>query len=130
MKVGAFNDDAKALIYARAKGRCEMCGTRAEGVHLHHRQPRQMGGTSLPSVGGADNGLFLHPRCHDIIESNRSTAYLNGWLVKKSDAPESVPVKLWDGWHYLHPDGSVSRTGQGNLTGQHDGGASAGAASC
>lgn len=108
MRVGAFSDEVKALILDRSQGRCELCGTRAEGSHFHHRQPRQMGGTSLHGVGGPDNGLYLHPRCHDRVESNRASAYLMGWLVAKQDDPAEVPVRLWDGWHLLNRDGSLS----------------------
>ena len=72
-----------------------------------------MGGTSLPSVGGPHNGLLLHPRCHDRIESDRRAAYLNGWLVTKQDDPATVPVRLWDGWYMLGEDGSLSPASPG-----------------
>ena len=109
-KAGAFSDEVKASVVDRAKGRCELCGTRGEAAHFHHRQPRQMGGTSLPSVGGPDNALLLHPRCHERIESNRASAYLMGWLVSKQDDPANVPVRLWDGWFLLGRDGSLIPT--------------------
>lgn len=104
-QVGAFSDDVRATVVDRAKGRCELCGSRVEAAHFHHRQPRQMGGTSLPSVGGPHNALLLHPRCHDKVESNRTRAYLMGWIVTKQNDPADVAVRLWDGWFFLGSDG-------------------------
>ena len=118
-RTGAFSEEVKNAVLLRSKGRCEMCGTSSEAVHFHHRQPRQMGGTSNPLVGGADNALLLHPRCHDRVEKNRATSYLMGWLVTKQDDPAQVPVRLWDGWYTLGRDGTLSPT---SPVGQAEGG--------
>lgn len=65
-----------------------------------------MGGTSRKELGGADNALYLHPNCHERVERNRASAYLVGWLLTTNEIASQVPVRLWDGWFLLHPDGS------------------------
>lgn len=67
-----------------------------------------MGGTSRNEIGGADNALFLHPKCHERVERNRSDAYENGWLVGASGNSADTPVRLWDGWFLLNSDGTLS----------------------
>lgn len=107
MAGGKFSDAVKTLVLDRAKNRCELCGTRSEASHFHHRQARQMGGSSNPHVGGPDNALLLHPSCHERIERNRATSYLMGWLVTKQDDPATTPVRLWDGWFLLDREGGM-----------------------
>ena len=107
---GAFSTATRARIHARAKGRCEVCGARiVNGGQIHHRKPRGMGGTSDSGKASCANGLWVHPRCHDRIESQRVRAIENGWLVPQTAVPEFVPVKLWDGLFLLSPDGSMRK---------------------
>lgn len=103
-----FTDEVRNLIVARAKGRCEVCGSMALYNQVHHRRPRGMGGSKDPRVGSAANGLLVHPHCHSKIESQRELARENGWLVSQSDDPASVPVKKHNGWVLLHEDGAYT----------------------
>jgi 5-methylcytosine-specific restriction protein A len=102
-----MNRGVREIVKTRAMGRCEICGLRAYLFHLHHRKPRAMGGTSLKASGGPQNLLNLCPPDHlGMVEIEREKSLHNGWLVLQSGDPGAVPVKLWDGWYYLTPDGA------------------------
>lgn len=105
---GAFTDATRQAVRDRAGGRCELCGSRAEVGHFHHRRPRAMGGTSRDDAAAASNCLLLHPRCHAGIESSREKALRNGWIVSAFDSPLLIPAKLWYGLVLLSDDGSFS----------------------
>ena len=99
---GAFSEATKQLIRSRARGKCEMCGLPSiAGSQYHHRKPRRMGGTSDKRISQAANGVLLHPGCHERIETNRTWAYDNGWLLYTSEWPDEVPVNFWNGWVLL-----------------------------
>lgn len=103
---GAFTEKTRALIKARADGRCEKCGIRIEyGGQIHHRRPRGMGGTRRKEASCPSNGLYVHLKCHGDIESNRKRAYYMGWLVGVGRQTESAEVRLWDGWFILTAEG-------------------------
>lgn len=96
-------------LAARSGGYCETCiGTRI-GAHVHHRQPRQMGGTRRAEINSPANLLHLCAPCHAAIESNRELAYRQGWLVHSGSDPAQVPVTLATGTVFLLPDGTYRR---------------------
>lgn len=104
-----FSTKVRDKIKNRAHGSCEVCGfTIGYSAQIHHRKPRGMGGSKSEQSGSISNGLFIHPKCHAQIESNRQKASSLGYLIYQIDDPENVPVKLWYGWHYLNNDGSVT----------------------
>ena len=103
-----FTEKTRELIRARAQDRCELCGISVQDAQIHHRQARGMGGSKDIESRSAANGLYLHDRCHERIERNRTEAYQNGWLVHKWENSERRAVKLWDGWSVLAADGSLT----------------------
>jgi 5-methylcytosine-specific restriction protein A len=104
-----FTQDVKDKVVARSKGKCERCGLPVLGrAEYHHRRPRGMGGSKDPVVGSAANCVYLHPGCHQNIESYREKGRGLGFLVRQTQDPQEVPVKRWDGWVLLGPDGSVT----------------------
>lgn len=102
---GAFTEKTRDLIRQRAGYKCELCGLSVHLGQIHHRQPRGMGGTRSQSRSSCANGLYVHPSCHAMIESQRERAYMMGWLVRTGFSPDSTAVKLWDGWFLLTVDG-------------------------
>ena len=105
-----FSEHDREVIKTRAANRCELCGSRLIGGHIHHRQPRGMGGSRHNVAKGSPaNGLWIHPGCHMTIEMSRSQALENGWLVRQSDDPTQVPVRLWDFWWLLADDGTMTK---------------------
>ena len=98
---GAFSPKTKEILLARSGGRCDMCGIAVQHPHFHHRRARGMGGSGRDSTAGAENGLVLHPACHDKVESHRDIAHYFGWLVRQSSEPSEEPVKMHDGWWLL-----------------------------
>lgn len=108
----AFSAEVKELILKRAEWRCDRCGLRADSGHFHHRTPRRAGGSDLPHLGLPSNGLLLHPRCHDFVESHRKVAAQLGFLVGYGNRPTAVPVYLWRGWAWLNDDGTADLLGR------------------
>ena len=103
-----FTEKTRDVIRSRAQDRCELCGVRVQGAQIHHRQARGMGGSKDAEARSAANGLYLHDRCHERIERNRTEAYEKGWLVHKWEKSEDKPVLMWDGWKLLAADGSLT----------------------
>lgn len=84
-------------LWDRSQGHCEITGVmlsgeRSVGWHVHHRRPRKAGGTRWPGINGIENLLLLSPAAHARVESERSEAYANGWLVRQNDIPAATPV--------------------------------------
>lgn len=95
----------KELLWARAGGRCELCGrdlTRGFPFSRHHRRPRGAGGSSVPWINDVTNLLLLcgsattPEGCHAWVEKHRDYAYAKGWLIRMSSpyTPAEVPVVL------------------------------------
>jgi 5-methylcytosine-specific restriction protein A len=103
-----FSPEVKKAIIKRSNDRCEVCGSVANYNQIHHRRPRGMGGSKDPLCGSAANGIFVHPSCHAMIESNREQAYKKGWLVHQGHDPAYVPIKKYSGWVLLNHDGTSS----------------------
>lgn len=98
-------------LWARSRGRCEISGVelsgeRSIGWHVHHRKPRKAGGTRWPGINGIENLLLLSPSAHARVESERTEAYANGWLVRQNDDPAAVQVLIRGRqWCLLTDDG-------------------------
>jgi hypothetical protein len=97
------SDQTRQTVWARSGGYCERCG-KAIGslpMSVHHRKPRRMGGTSDPSVNTPANLAVLcgsgTTGCHGEIESHRTEAYAEGWLLYAGQDPAEIPVRLRGG---------------------------------
>lgn len=72
---------------------CIRCGSTRD-LQLHHRRPRASGGTVRPDANSCVNLLTVCSECHQRIESNRTEALDNGWLVRQNADPAQVPVLI------------------------------------
>ena len=83
---------ARAIVYERSSGICEVCG-RARGTNWHHRRPRSLGGLWCPS-----NGLHVcgsgTSGCHGHITLNPAASREQGWSVPSWADPAETPVWL------------------------------------
>lgn len=106
-----FSQQTRKLIRKRANNRCERC-TAYAGVEIHHRRPRAMGGSRDPLTNSPANGVLLCAWCHRWVESHRTDAMNDGWLLHQGHDPTLVPV-LYQGsdWTHLTVDGGMSRVG-------------------
>ena len=113
------------LVLERANYSCEVCGCgfgdrRGVDYSVHHRRPRQMGGTRWTGINLPSNLLVVDGSgttgCHGVIESNRVGAVAAGWLVLSRTDPATVATLITrDRWVYLtrtgeysdHPDGAA-----------------------
>lgn len=95
-------------VRARSGGRCEMTACTREAVHIHHRRPRRMGGSTAPDVNGAANLLHVCRWHHEWIESHRAEAMRLGLLLSARANPLRVPAQLRHDEEpiWLLPDGS------------------------
>ena len=75
---------------------CERCGFVTGVAQLHHRRPRGAGGSRRADTNVASNGCALCPACHAWVESHRLAALETGLLVRQSDRPADVPVRVFD----------------------------------
>ncbi len=106
----------RTLVLERDLYSCVRCGvyTGPFGVYsIHHRRPRGMGGTKtrespanlLLLCGSGTTG------CHGYVESHRSEAETNGYIVRHSIAQvEDVPVATHAGLRVFTADGTSSET--------------------
>ena len=90
-------DDTRLLVLARAHHLCERCGNRSTGLFfsVHHRAPRQMGGSRDANLHLPANLLVLCGSgvngCHGWVESNREKARADGYLLFKIENAEEIP---------------------------------------
>jgi hypothetical protein len=96
----------RETVRVRFGGRCCRCGK--DGYTIQHRTPRGLGGSKDPAINALTNLLWVcgdgTRGCHGHMESRRTEAYENGWLVRHGMDPAAVPVLLWDGRRVLLDD--------------------------
>lgn len=82
------------LVLARSGGHCEVIATGCQlmTATYHHRRPRGSGGTRREETNYASNALAVCASCHDRIESRRSWAFENGFLVPQLMNPADEPI--------------------------------------
>lgn len=88
----------RAEVLGRDMGVCVRCGRNDEGLNLHHRTPRGMGGTRDPLSASPANLVTLcgsgTTGCHGWVESHRDQAVSEGWIVLRGTDPSTVPVRI------------------------------------
>lgn len=110
-------EESRQVALERALWRCEagiVCGgVELFGRHysVHHRRPRQMGGTRRPETDSPANLLAVcgsgTTGCHGWIESNRTSAYDAGLLLHQAAEPTCEPVLRLGVAVYLTNDGGI-----------------------
>jgi 5-methylcytosine-specific restriction protein A len=108
MRATGFSVVVKALIRDRADNRCEVCGEWYSDMQHHHRRPRGMGGTRRLDTNTPSGCLLLCGSCHRHVESHRSLAYDNGWLVPQGQTPTDIAVLRRGEWVLLDDRGGVN----------------------
>lgn len=100
---GASQETRNGVVM-RSGYRCEICGDTLmgiDGMSIHHRKPRGMGGTIDIKINSPSNLMAIcgsgTTGCHGWLESNREVAYQKGWLVHRNDDPAKVKVELHKG---------------------------------
>jgi 5-methylcytosine-specific restriction protein A len=99
----------RALTYTREQGSCARCSV-GRADELHHRLPRGMGGSSAnPDAHALSRTVWICRDCHRDIESNRTQALAQGWLIARGvDHPSVVPLWYRGRWVLLDDDGGVT----------------------
>ena len=96
--------ETRASVITRSSGRCERCAESLGGVFgysVHHRTPRGMGGSVKKEINESANLIVLcgsgTTGCHGWVESNRTEARKQGYLLYRIDEPDQVPFVSLDG---------------------------------
>lgn len=110
--MSGFSKNVRALVTARAGGRCEKCGITGHGLQYHHRRPRGMGSTRRPDSNQAANCVLVCPDCHSHIESYRTESIVEGWLVRQHKQPSETPIWRHSLWVFLDDYGYVTPMGE------------------
>lgn len=92
LKVNVKN---RLIVIARANYKCERClETSYDGISVHHRRPRMMGGSRNELLHLPANLILLcgsgTTGCHGWVESNRDTARELGFLIEKVELAETI----------------------------------------
>jgi 5-methylcytosine-specific restriction protein A len=107
----------RAAVRERDEERCARCGGRGENAggrgSLHHRMPRGRGSDGLASSYALSNLVVLcgsgTTGCHGWVESYRTQAEADGWLVRRGlQVPADVPVLYRGRWVLLDDEGGVT----------------------
>lgn len=105
--MSGFSPATRKVIHTRANGRCERC-TSSNPAETHHRRPRGMGGSKDLVTNTPANGVLLCSECHRDIESRRTKALQDGWLLRQAHDPRKVPVFYHSAsWRLLTVDGEL-----------------------
>lgn len=91
-------------VALRSEGLCERCGAEL-ATQVHHRNPRRMGSRRGPWVNGLPNLGHLGNLCHAWVESNRTAALVEGWLLRANENPATVPVLTRHGLAFFDDKG-------------------------
>ncbi|OIN80191.1 hypothetical protein [Mycobacterium malmoense] len=89
-----FTPDVVELVTMRSGCHCEVMATGCTLLveQMHHRRPRGMGGSRRPDTNTAANALAVCRRCHNRIESMRTWARGNGFVLPQHADPAAEPV--------------------------------------
>lgn len=96
---------ARRIVAERSNGVCELCD-QARAGEWHHRLPRGRGGRWEPS-----NGLHLCTGCHRWVTEHPAESYDEGWLLRRGESPEHMPVRTWRGYLLLDDAGDYTLLG-------------------
>lgn len=92
MKNTGFTAQVRGVVRQRADSYCERCGLH-RGTEHHHRRPRGAGGTKREDTNLPSNAGLLCGDCHRWVESHRTDALNEGWLVRQHHTPADIPVQ-------------------------------------
>jgi 5-methylcytosine-specific restriction protein A len=101
-------------VLERDRGACVRCGRSIAGERgrdwsIQHRIPRGMGGSRDERLNQPANLLVLCGSgvtfCHGDIESNRTVALAEGYLLHRIQDPAEVPVNAAEGWTLFDNEG-------------------------
>jgi 5-methylcytosine-specific restriction enzyme A len=89
-------DAVRALVHDRDHGRCVRCAA-LQGLTIHHRVNRGMGGAREPWINQPHNLLLVCTVCNGWFEDHPREAAAAGWKVRRPADPAAVPVLYVDG---------------------------------
>lgn len=109
-----FSPEVRRIVAARSGGVCEIGDCVAAAVHMHHRRPRGLGGTSVAWVNKAANCLHTCLDHHAYIENHRTQSMVQGLLIsqhRKDAVAVDIPVLRRGVSVLLGDDGSIRPAG-------------------
>lgn len=92
----------RRTVLERSGGLCERCAVWLANVpaDIHHRNPRRAGGTKRPEIHAPANLTVICRKCHRWVESQRTLATEQGWLISQHDQrdPSEIPIYVMGEW--------------------------------
>lgn len=82
----------KRVVRSRDNSRCQKCQKNLKTPDVHHRKPKQMGGSDSGTTYGLANLVSLCRNCHSWAHENPIAAMDLGLLLSQSVEPEEEPV--------------------------------------
>lgn len=99
----------RELCFERDGEACVRCppGRSRPAQNLHHRRPRAAGSSDRGSTNQPSNLICLCEPCHREVESRRTLAFDQGYLVRQGEEPQTAPVLYRGRWVLLSDAGHV-----------------------
>lgn len=82
----------KRVVKHRDKSKCVLCGRVKNELDVHHRKPKQMGGSDALTTYGLANLVSLCRNHHSWVHAHPADAMELGLLLSQSADPEQEPV--------------------------------------
>jgi 5-methylcytosine-specific restriction protein A len=107
-KQRALLADSQTIVRKRDQGRCFRCNKVAH--EIHHRRPRQMGGTSHRWINEPANLVSLCGSDHRWAEAHYAEAVAEGYRIPHHQRADTWPITDHNGQRVLlHNDGTITR---------------------
>lgn len=103
--VTGFSPKTRALILERDGYRCVACGSTRD-LEIQHVRARGMGGSRLPWVNSAGNGILLCRTDHATCEARAEVMHIGGYWRYSWQKPGPVYYAAEDRWYWLNDDGT------------------------
>ena len=87
-------EHVKRIVRERDRDTCQKCGSRRPGLDVHHRKPKQMGGSDSLTTYGLANLISLCRLCHGWVHGHPIEAEELGLMLAQSADPERVYVTV------------------------------------
>lgn len=100
----------KREVRRRDGSTCWRCRKQGDGLDVHHRKPKQMGGAGTATEFGLANLVSLCRDCHSWVHANPSEAMLTGLLLSQSSTPEREPITVAGRTRWLTSTGRITTT--------------------
>lgn len=84
----------KRVVRDRDRSKCQKCFQAGSRLDVHHRKPKQMGGSDSLTEFGLANLISLCRDCHSWVHQHPEAATMMGLLLRQGDDPEQCEITI------------------------------------